>query len=325
VRSRAEIVIGFAVVLAALTSAAAAFADPALDVPAAKLRAALHCQRQVTHAKHEPVLLLSGTGVEGSDTWPDGLQPVLSRAGHPSCYVNLPEHTTADMQISVQYVVYAVRQMNARAGRPIAMYGLSQGALLARMALTYLTGPRSSVTDAVLLAGPQHGSALSFGNCPKDGCAASVWQRIVGSHLLTALNKNSETPGPTSYTTVRSLNDTTVTPVDGPHPTSALAGASNLVVQPVCPGRVVEHVALSEDTVAYAALLDAMAHPGPARQARFPARVCARPFAEPGDSAVVRAHILKVRSIGITNVFVTARKLKAEPPLRGYVRHPHTR
>ncbi len=41
---------------------------------------------------------------------------------------------------------------------------------------------------------------------------------------------------------VRSLTDEAVQPQGGKHPTSALEGASNIVIQDVCPGRTTTHV-----------------------------------------------------------------------------------
>src|SRR5829696_4014335 len=86
--------------LAALVLAAPAAGDPALRVPKRKLNRALHCQAQVRNAPSEPVLLLTGTGGQGSETWTLGpnLQAALLRAGHSSCYLNFPHFTTGDIQ-----------------------------------------------------------------------------------------------------------------------------------------------------------------------------------------------------------------------------------
>ena len=62
--------------------------------------------------------------------------------------------------------------------------------------------------------------------------------RRKGSDLLRAINAQpDETPGDVSYTTVRSATDETVQPQTGKHPTSALKGATNVLIQDVCPGR----------------------------------------------------------------------------------------
>jgi triacylglycerol lipase len=123
--------------LAALVLAVPAAADPALRVPKRKLNRALHCHPQVRDARTEPVLLLTGTGAKGTDTWasePD-FQATLRGARHPSCYLNFPRFTTGDMRTAAEYVVNGIRVMRRRAGRRIGVYGISQGALLPRWAV----------------------------------------------------------------------------------------------------------------------------------------------------------------------------------------------
>ena len=59
------------------------------------------------------------------------------RYGHPVCYVDFPDFTTADIQVSVQYLVYGLRREFRMAGCKVAVFGISQGGLLPRFALTY--------------------------------------------------------------------------------------------------------------------------------------------------------------------------------------------
>ena len=111
-------------------------------------------------------------------------------------------------------------------------------------------------------------------------CPPADWQQAAGSNLLKALNSQPfEAPGPTAWTTVRSATDETVQPQTGKHPTSALKGATNILIQSVCPGRVVTHIGTAVDSVAFAAFTDAIEHPGPAEVSRLPADVCAHPYA----------------------------------------------
>jgi triacylglycerol lipase len=301
-----------AAALMLLLAAPAAAAEPTLQTPRAKLAAALHCQRAVTRSKAEPVLLVTGTGVDGSRTWPRVTQPALTAARHPSCFLDFPQHTTGDMQVAAEYVTYGIRTVARRAGRGIAIYGLSQGGVLPRMALTYWPSTQRLVTDAVLLAGTQHGTGA--GPCVLP-CAAALWQQARGSKLLRALNAGDETPGAVAYTTVRTLTDGVVVPAGGPHPTSALRGASNVLVQAVCPGRVIDHFGLAVDTVAFTALLDAIAHRGPARAARFPSGTCARPFASDQPEQAIRDGIVAMTREAVTNI-VAAPVIAREPRVR---------
>jgi hypothetical protein len=78
--------------LAALVLAVPAAADPALRVPKRKLNRALHCHPQVRDARTEPVLLLTGTGAKGTDTWasePD-FQATLRGGPPPELLSELP-------------------------------------------------------------------------------------------------------------------------------------------------------------------------------------------------------------------------------------------
>lgn len=308
--------------------AASGSGEPRIEVSDAKLRASLHCQRSVRDAKRTPILLVTGTGVDGTEAWPASLQVSLTAAGRPSCYVNFPEHTTADIQVSAQYLVYAIRTTAKRAGRRIAIYGVSQGGLLPRWALTYWPSLRRLATDVVAVAGTQHGTTV-FGGI-LAGCGsncrftAAAWQQAAGAKLQDALARYpDETPGDTAWTTVRSLDDEVVQPTSGPHPTSALRGATNVVIQRVCPGRQVNHIATGVDSVSYAALIDAVTHQGPASARRFSTQVCSRPFAPVLDEQQTRDGInaLIPRAFARTLSGADGGKLlRAEPPVRAYAR-----
>ena len=154
------------------------------------------------------------------------------------------------------------------AGRKIAIFGISQGGLLPRFALTYWPSLRPMVSDVLAAAGTQHGTTVGAGSCSEAvPCPPAYWQQAAGSNLLRALNRQPfEAPGPTAWTTVRSTTDETVQPTTGPHPTSALKGAANIVIQAVCPGRVTTHIGTAVDSVTFAAFADAISHRGPAKR-----------------------------------------------------------
>jgi hypothetical protein len=322
-------IVGLASLLLAGLGTSAQAREPHLDVRAEKLRSALFCQESVTRAARTPVLLVTGTGFDGSETWPDGVQISLRRDGVPSCYVNFPRHTTADIQVSVEYLVYAIRQMRKHSGRDIAVYGISQGGLLSRFALTYWPSLRKQVSDVVLLAGTQHGttafSSLANGCDGRCRFTAAAWQQAAGSDLLNALNRRGrqETFGPTAWTTVRTLDDEVVQPTGGAHPTSVLRGASNLVIQRICPGRTTNHIATGVDSVSYAALRDAVSHKGPARAARISPNVCRRLYAPGLDTQHTEAGIDELYRRSGPRTFQGAqggRLLAREPRVRAYAR-----
>jgi len=277
--------------LACLTFAAPAAAGPPLKIDKAKLEAAFHCTEGVTNASSEPIMLSTDTLGTGTGLY-GGLKGALDAYGHPVCYVDYPDLTTADVQDSVQYLVYGVRRMARLAERPGAVYGISQGALLPRIALTYWPGLQRKLTDVIALAGPQHGTTADLGLGCSSGspCAPALWQQLAGSNFLKALNRQpDESPGKTSWTTVRTLDDQIVQPQTGKHPTSALKGAANLVIQSACPGRHTSHIGAIFDSVSFAALVDAVAHKGPARVSRLPGDLCSHHYAPGLNEQVIDA------------------------------------
>jgi triacylglycerol lipase len=328
---RRGFVLGVVSGLAALVLAGPAAADPALRVSKRKLNRALHCQPQVRNARTEPVLLVTGTGAKGTDNWTSGpdFQATLRRAGHPSCYLNFPRFTTGDIKTAAEYVVNGIRVMRRGAGRRIGVYGISQGALMPRWALTYWPRLRRQVADVVAVAGTQHGttggivSVLVDSTCRPTavGCAPAFWQQAIGSHLLKALNSRAdETPGRrTAWTTVRSLSDELVQPQLGPYPTSSLFGARNVLIQRVCPGRTTSHFAAVYDSVSYAALIDALRHRGGAKPSRFPRDVCSHPYGTGLDPTTTKAVIDTAFAV-IYNRVLRLPRVKAEPPVRRYAR-----
>ena len=92
-------------------------------------------------------------------------KPAFDLYGAPACWVNFPNFTTTDIQVSVQYLVYGLREMHRRAGRKLAVFGISQGGLMPRVALTYWPSLRTKVGDVVAIAGTQHGTTVGATEC----------------------------------------------------------------------------------------------------------------------------------------------------------------
>jgi hypothetical protein len=294
-----------------------------LTVSKRKLQQALSCEGRIAKGGRQPLIFSTGTGTTGRE----GLSLVggaLTRLGRPVCAVDFPDMTTADIQVSAQYLVHAIRVLSRRARQPVAIYGISQGALLPRWALTYWPSLRRKVSDVVAVAGTQHGTTAFQ---PEEtcsaygGCAPALWQQAAGSNLLRHLNDGrDESPGRTSWTTVRSATDETVQPADGPSPTSSLKGASNVLIQGVCAGRATSHIAAVIDSVSIDALRDAITHRGPARVSRLARDVCARPYGPGVDPAFVDLALELVTQTSITQRLLGLPRVLAEPPVARYAR-----
>jgi len=294
---------------------------PRLTVPQAELDAAFKCPIDPTNAAVTPTMLVTGTGASGDQAYLIG-QGAFEAYGHPVCLVNFPDFTTADIQISVQYLVYGLRKEFALAHRKVAVIGISQGGLLPRFALTYWPDLRRKVSDVIAAAGTQHGTNIGIGGCSASApCPPADWQQVKGSHLLRAINSQpDETPGNVSYTTVRSLTDETVQPQGGKHPTSSLDGASNILIQGVCPGRTTSHIGTAVDSVTFAAFVDAVAHTGKAkagaaRASRFPPDVCSHPYAPGLNEAQTTAFLTAAGGL-INGNNSKVPKVTAEPGVR---------
>jgi len=315
-----------AMACALLLAPAASASGPRLRVPQSKLAAALKCPIDPTNASTTPVMFVTGTGASGDQAWLIG-ESAFRAYGHPICYVNFPDFTTADIQISVEYLVYGLRREFAMAHRKVAVIGISQGGLLPRFGLTYWPDLRRKVSDVVAAAGTQHGTTVDGGCSRSTPCAPADWQQARSSHLLDAINgQPDETPGNVSYTTVRSLSDETVQPQGGKHPSSALEGASNILIQRVCPGRTTSHIGTAVDAVTFAAFADAVTHKGKqkrgaAQVSRLPGDVCAHPYA-PGLDEAQTTLFLNVSGGLIETQESQVPKVAAEPRVRKVFKRP---
>ena len=303
-------------------AAPAAASGPPLTVPKSKLKASLKCPIPASaYSDAAPVMFVTGTGASGDQGYLIG-QDAFEASGHPVCYVNFPDFTTADIQKSVEYLVYGLRRQFKQSNRrKVAIIGISQGGLLPRFALTYWPDLRKKVSDVVAAAGTQHGTNVGRGCTKSTPCPPASWQQTAGSNLLRAINAQpDETPGDVSYTTVRSATDETVQPQTGKHPTSALKGASNVLIQDVCPGRTTKHIATATDSVTFALFEDALAHDGKGRKGagsvkRLPPDVCDHPYAVGLDEEKTTAFLGAADTLTGSNG-ASAPKVSREPKVR---------
>jgi len=273
-RLLAAVVGGLALCFAGLVPRAAASTEPAYSVPDSQLAAALSCPAGgFAHPEHEPVLLVHGTGATAQENWGWNYALVLPTLGYDVCLVQLPGRALGDIQTSAEYVVYAIRSMYAATGQKVNIMGHSQGPLEPRWALKYWPSLQSQVDHLVMLAAPNHGTAVAD---PALACTAGCLQMKQGSAFLAALDAGDETPGTVSYTSIYSLTDELVQPA-APTPTAALDGATNILMQDVCTGRYVEHVQFADDAAVYALVMDAFNHPGEgADPSRIDKNVCSQ-------------------------------------------------
>jgi triacylglycerol lipase len=311
----------FASPAVAMADSAQDESGPPLMTPTATLAAALRCHDTPSSASHEPVLLVHGIASTGAESWDWTYVPALTNAGFDVCTVDLPDRALTDIQISTEYVVYAVRLMRDHYHSKVSIVGHSQGALEGRWAIKFWPDIRNSVDDMIGLGAPYHGTAGANIVCATGSCVPALWQFSIGSNFLKALNADDETPGNVSYTSIYSLTDNLAIP-QLPQSVSAQGdGATNVPIQSICPVRVVDHYQTLADAVAYAVVVDALTHPGPADPSRIDRSVCGQLFL-PGvtlDSFAV--HYAAIYARFVPDIAgLTYPPVRSEPPLRCYAR-----
>ena len=280
-RETALVLTCLVLVAGAVSSPVSAKGRARYSVPTSKMDAALGCAyNSVSGAfgsgdslsgigKAQPVLLVHGTGVNREQNWEWNYWPALLAEGFEVCWVQLPSGSVGDIQITSEYVARAIEVMHRATGEKIDVLGHSQGGLQPRWAIKWFPSG-DKVDDYVSLATPNHGTYMAGHRSLTAGCFASCWQMQIDSNFLTALNDEDETPGKTSYTNIYTLTDELVQPVG----TQALEGASNILIQDLCPGRPVDHLGIAGDYVTWELVLDAFLNPGGADPKSRSATAC---------------------------------------------------
>ena len=100
---------------------------------------------------------------------------------------------------------------------------------------------------------------------------------------------------------------------------SSLKGATNILIQAVCPGRQVTHIGTALDSVTFAAIVDAVTHRGPAKVSRLPATVCEHPYA-PGLDETATANLISAATQLTAGRGAQEPRVTREPPVRAWMR-----
>jgi hypothetical protein len=305
---------------------------PKLSVATATLKAALKCSGALANAKTEPVLLNPATGVTPDQNYSWNYDRAFTAQHRPWCAVTMPFHTLGDIQTAGEYLVYAIRTMHAKAHRRIAVLGHSQGGMSMRWALRFWPDTRPMVGDVIGMAGSNHGTTV-LANCQVGltSCPPADWQQGNHAKFIQALNSLTETFPQISYTEIFTHTDEVVQPnrTDAQSSSALKSGAhlTNVSTQDVCPRDLDEHLAIGTiDPVAYALVLDALTHAGPAVPSRIKKSVCTQllqPGVDPTTAAMyeqILAGAPGLLSVSLADInLIGAPEFKAEPALRCYV------
>ena len=250
-----------------------------------------------------------------------GYQRALEADGFATCTAALPEDGLGSFTRAAVRVRRAVVVTAALAGRPVSVVGHSQGRALPVWALKFWPRVAHRLDDVVSLAGPFGDRARRRALHPRVGAPHSpgscAW--------VPARSLPCSTPAPGR--SARALDHVAGRPYDEivrPQPqASHLDGATNIVLDDVCPADPSEHGLILGDPVGYALTLDALTHPGPADPARIPADTCSQTFIPHGDPAGAPA-FLQTLARFTTGLVDPTRWVTSEPRLPAYAR-PYAR
>ncbi|WP_146743850.1 esterase/lipase family protein [Corynebacterium heidelbergense] len=287
---------------------------PALTVPEQELAKTMKCNGDLSKGP-DPLLLIHGTlsTVDATFSW--SWLPSLEMEKRPWCTVELPKSGVEDIQISAEYVTYAIREMHKRAGRRIDIVGHSQGGMIGRWSTKWWPDTRGMIDDLVGIAPTNKGTAGFYPACATLGCGAGTAQQGRDANFIHALNEDAMTFPEIDYTTINSTFDELVVPyTNGFLPSGP--NVSNLVVQDYCTAEPIDHFLIIVSNAAYVLAKQALDNDGPNEAPGMAPSECLRlmpgvnllTFPFDGLSAV--GHSVQVALFGP--------KVPGEPALRPY-------
>ncbi|KAB8202298.1 ASST-domain-containing protein [Aspergillus parasiticus] len=237
------------------------------------LRAAVHIPRTFSHKRNKkiPVLLVPGTAVPAAITFYFNFGK-LRRALPESelVWVDLPRASLDDIQLSAEYVAYALNYVSALTSSKIAVISWSQGALDIQWALKYWPSTWHVVNDFIAISPDFHGTIAT--------CTPSIWQQGWDANFIQALRSKGGDSAYVPTTTIYSSFDKIVRPMSGENASARLldsrgVGVSNNHLQTICAnnaaGGLYTHEGVLYNPLAWALTVDAFLHDGPSNITRI--------------------------------------------------------
>lgn len=220
----------------------------------------------------EPVILVHGTDATAYSDWA-GLGPVLKAAGYCAYALNYgasPDGTSygfSDLSGSAEQLKEFTDSVLASTGATsVNLLGYSQGAAVTRYYTNRLGG--DAVVDKWIgIASPTYGGTM-YGTSPAleavpggttlvaGEFGPALVELLQGSDFLNQLNAGGDTVPGVEYTSIATRVDETIQPY-----TNALLrdpGATNVVIQDVCPQNNVAHFTFTYDPTAIGLVLAAL-------------------------------------------------------------------
>jgi pimeloyl-ACP methyl ester carboxylesterase len=248
----------------------ATYSQPGVAPPGANNWA---CKPDAAHPY--PVILVHGTAENEDDNW-QAASPVLANHGYCVFALNYGGSSAAADFQGTGEIAASAGQLAAFVGQVLAatgaakvdLVGHSQGGMMPRYYINFLGGA-AKVAKLVALAPSNYGTTLdgltSLGqqlgllgpvnSLLTTACDACVEQEV-GSSFLGALNAHPTAPG-VSYTVIETTGDEVVTPYTNAF-LPAAPNVTNITLQDQCGLDRIDHLAIANDPVALADMLNAL-------------------------------------------------------------------
>ncbi|KAJ6051897.1 hypothetical protein N7460_002431 [Penicillium canescens] len=265
-----------------------------------------------------PVLLIPGTANAAGTTYYFNYEKLLSESDFADpVWINIPGNTLADIQITAEYIAYAINYIS----------GISQDTKIG-----YWPSTRDSVDDFLVISGEFHGS-LSAEPCLVQSslCTPAIRQQGYDSNFIKTLLAEDGDSAYVPTTSVYSGIDELVAPQVGPNASARLkdvrgVGVTNTQIQLACPGlpagTFYTHDPMLFNPLVYALFVDALTHEGPADLSRVDLDTVCNQILAPGlvltdllgtEVEVYVYNVIDFMSFGYMGS-------SEEPPIKDYAR-----
>ena len=203
----------------------------------------------------DPVVLVAGTFSPAFASEPMARR--LRNDGYSVTIFELPTLGTQDINKSAQALGAFVDGVRSRTGAAkVDLIAHSQGGLVSR-AYIKNHGGATKIDSNIMLGTPNQGTSIAniINFWAKCAGVVACNQMAVGSAFLNDLNAGDDTIGSVRYTSIRTLQDELVRPVNNARLND---GTVNVLIQSKCWARVVGHVGLIIDGTVYSAARQAL-------------------------------------------------------------------
>ncbi|KAH9816849.1 hypothetical protein DFH28DRAFT_1124978 [Melampsora americana] len=246
----------------------------------------IHCPLGIQNLSRGIVLMIPCTSCNSVEVFPKTLFLTdLPNSGFDVCWINLPFNGLGDMQLSGEFVAYAIDHLASLSSTgKINIVTYSQGGSNAQWAITFWPSIRHQILNLVTVSAPHKGTSLPNRLCKYvnfiGGCLPALLQMSQSSRYMNALyKKRDENDGDETFvptTSIYTFYDQLVLPqASNSNGVSYLFGASNIALQELCgKNHIIGHLGVMSDLATYGLVYDALIHGRPTSLESFDRKYC---------------------------------------------------